>query len=79
MELVKNNPNHKLKKELIAEFPKKSFMKIQEFLLQWQYRNDPNCINDMINVRLRMSHLTEFKPVSWQPDGSGVSRQLSLF
>ena len=59
--------NHELRKETIAEFDKRSFAKMQEFLLQWQCRKDPNCRNDMINIRLRMSHLTEFESVDWKP------------
>lgn len=67
--LVKEG-NHDLRKETIAEFEKKSFAKMQEFLLQWQCRHDPNCRNDMINIRLRMSHLKDFEPIEWQPTGS---------
>lgn len=56
-----------LTKETIAEFDKKSYAKMQEFLLQWQQRDDDKCINDMLNIRLRRSHLTEFAPVEWRP------------
>ena len=56
-----------LTKETIAEFDQKSHAKMQEFLLQWQQREDDKCLNDMLNIRLRRSHLTSFKPVEWKP------------
>ena len=56
-----------LKKETIKEYDQKSHAKMAEFLLQWQQRNDPLCLNDMINIRLRMSHLTAFEPLNWSP------------
>lgn len=62
--------DHNLVKETIAEFDKKSFAKMQEFLLQWQCRHDPKCRNDMINIRLRMSHLALFESVVWKPKDS---------
>lgn len=68
LEMVKED--HALEKETIAEFDKKSFAKMQEFLLQWQYRNDPLCLNDMINIRLRMSYLKDFEPLDWKPKGT---------
>ena len=40
---------------------------MQEFLLQWQQREDDNCVNDMLHVRLRASHLKDFKPIHWEP------------
>ena len=40
---------------------------MQEFLLQWQNRQDPNCVNDMLHVRLRASHLKNFEPIEWKP------------
>ena len=57
-----------LYKEIIAEFTVKSHAKMQEFLLQWMYRDDPRCINDMIHIRLKMSYLTKFKFIEWQPN-----------
>jgi hypothetical protein len=57
-----------LDKEVIAEYPSRAPAKIQEFLLQWQQRNDPNCVNDMLHVRLRASHLKEFKEIEWSPN-----------
>ena len=65
--LVKENPDHKLLKETIAEFDKKSHAKMCEFLLQWKNRDNPLCLNDMINIRLRMSHLEDFEEINWQP------------
>ena len=56
-----------LTKVSIAEFDKKSWAKMQEFLLQWENRNDPLCLNDMLNIRLRASHLKDFSPVIWKP------------
>ena len=56
-----------LKKEIIAEYPSRAPAKMQEFLLQWQQRKDPNCLNDMIHIRLRMSYLESFEPVEWRP------------
>ena len=57
-----------LRKETIAEFDQRAPAKIQEFLLQWQQRKDPNCLNDMIHIRLRISYLTDFEPVEWRPE-----------
>lgn len=62
-----SDPEHCLIKETLFESPKKAYAKMQEFLLQWQCRFDDKCLNDMINVRLRMSYLKEFEPISWQP------------
>lgn len=57
-----------LQKETIFTYDKKSYAKMAEFLLQWQQRHDPLCLNDMINIRLRMSHLAEFELTRhWQP------------
>ena len=61
------NPDE-LTKEVIAEFDKKSHAKMEEFLLQWKYRDDERCLNDMIHIRLKMSYLTEFKPIEWKPN-----------
>ena len=57
-----------LTKEIIATFNKKSHAKMQEFLLQWKYRDDERCINDMIHLRLRMSYLKDFKEIDWTPN-----------
>ena len=54
-------------KETIKEYDQKSYAKMAEFLLQWQQRDDPLCLNDMINIRLRMSHLKSFDPCIWSP------------
>ena len=51
-----------LQKETIAEFEKKSWAKMQEFLLQWQQRKDPNCLNSMMNIRLNKEPLADFEP-----------------
>ena len=56
-----------LTKEIIAKFTTKSHAKVQEFLLQWKYRDDPLCINDMIHLRLRLSYLKEFQYIEWEP------------
>ena len=56
-----------LKKVTIAEFTQKSHAKMQEFLLQWENREDEHCINAMLNIRLRRSHLKDFTPVKWRP------------
>ena len=66
LQMVKDG-NHNLTKVTIAEFEKRSYAKIQEFLLQWENRHDPLMRNDMINVRLRMSYLKDFVPVNWVP------------
>lgn len=70
--LIKEYEGDDLKKETIAEYDKKNYAKIQEFLLQWQYRADPKCLNDMINIRLRLTHLEDFEPTSWKPDQSRI-------
>lgn len=68
LKLIKENPdNHGLVKETIFTTEKRSHARMQEFLLQWENRNDPHCLNDMINIRLRMSHLKDFQPVDWKP------------
>ena len=57
-----------LTKEVVREFSAKSHAKMQEFLLQWKFRDDPLCLNDMLNIRLRASHLREFTEVEdWNP------------
>lgn len=71
LEHIKEHPEHHgLVKETIAEFDKRSYARIQEFLLQWENRHDEKCLNDMINVRLRMSHLKDFEPIEWAPKSS---------
>ena len=57
-----------LTKEVIREFNSKAHAKMQEFLLQWKFRYDPLCLNDMLNIRLRASHLSSFKELQdWCP------------
>jgi predicted GIY-YIG superfamily endonuclease len=56
-----------MRKEIVAVFDSKSHAKMQEFLLQWQCRFDENCINSMLNIRLRREHLSSFTPVAWEP------------
>ena len=65
--VIKEYNTEELKKEVIAEFSKKSHAKVQEFLLQWKYRDDERCINDMIHLRLRLSYLKDFEYVEWTP------------
>jgi len=57
-----------LTKETIAVFDSKAHAKMQEFLLQWHQRHDELCLNDMINIRLRMTFLKEFQPLEWAPN-----------
>ena len=66
--IIKQHSPDELTKEVIAEFDKKSHAKMQEFLLQWKYKDDERCINDMIHIRLKMSYLTEFKFIEWKPN-----------
>ena len=66
LESVKSG-KHSFTKETIFESPKKAEAKMQEFLLQWENRHDPRCLNDMINIRLRMSYLSNFVPIQWKP------------
>jgi len=56
-----------LEKEVISIYQNKNEAKIQEFLLQWQCRQDPLCLNDMIHIRLRLKYLSEFTPIVWAP------------
>tara|TARA_R110000772_G_scaffold148811_2_gene259410 strand:+ start:23474 stop:23824 length:351 start_codon:yes stop_codon:yes gene_type:complete len=56
-----------LQKDTIVIFDKKNEAKMQELLLQWENRFDPNCINDMLNIRLRSKYLKDFIPVKWSP------------
>jgi len=65
--VIKECSPEELTKEVIAEYDKKSHAKMQEFLLQWKYRHDERCINDMIHLRLRMSYLKDFTPIEWKP------------
>ena len=65
--VIKEYSSDELNKEVIAEYDKKSHAKMQEFLLQWKYRDDERCINDMIHLRLRLSYLKDFEYVDWNP------------
>ena len=65
--VIKEYSTEELNKEVIAEFDKKSHAKVQEFLLQWKYREDDKCINDMIHLRLRLSYLKDFQYIEWEP------------
>ena len=56
-----------LKKEVIVTFNNRNQAKLQEMLLQLQYREDDNCINDMIHIRLRMKYIKDFMPIDWKP------------
>ena len=56
-----------IQKEIIAEYSSRAPAKMQEFLLQWQQRDDEFCVNDMLHVRLRASHLKDFQPIEWSP------------
>ena len=56
-----------LEKETIVEYEKKSHAKMQEFLLQWQQRKDPKCLNSMLNIRLNKEPLADFEPIHWSP------------
>lgn len=57
-----------LTKEVIREFSAKSHAKMQEFLLQWQQRHDPKCLNSMLNIRLNKEPLADFVPLEWLPN-----------
>ena len=59
-----------LQKEVLLQTSKRNHAKIQEFLLQWQCRHDSMCLNDMIHIRLRLSHLKDFTPIKWTPKHS---------
>ena len=65
--LIKEYTDNDLYKEVIFESEKKNEAKVQEFLLQWQQRDDPDCLNDMIHIRLRLKHLQDFQPITWEP------------
>ena len=58
-----------LVKEVIYTSPNKNSAKLQELLLQLQQMKDPLCLNDMLNIRLRASHLKDFVSVHWTPRG----------
>ena len=64
---IKEYTDNDLYKEVIFESEKKNEAKVQEFLLQWQQRDDPDCLNDMIHIRLRLKHLQDFQPITWEP------------
>ena len=66
--LVKENPDtHGLTKDIIYVSEKRSFARAVEAVYQWENRSDPMCLNDMWNVRLRLSHLRELEVPSWKP------------
>ena len=66
--LVKEHPdNHGLVKTTIESYDKKGQAKLAELMLQLEHRFDPKCINDMVNVRLRLSHLDGVVKPDWQP------------
>tara|TARA_R110002167_G_scaffold351299_1_gene563820 strand:+ start:383 stop:760 length:378 start_codon:yes stop_codon:yes gene_type:complete len=56
-----------LEKETIAEYTKKSHAKCVEAILQWENRHDEKMLNDMWNVRLRLSHLSDLTIPEWSP------------
>ena len=58
-----------LVKDVIYTSPNKNSAKLQELLLQLQQMKDPNCLNDMLHIRLRASHLKDFTSVHWTPRG----------
>lgn len=64
---IKKEGTEELRKELIVTFPTKNQAKLQEMLYQIQTRYDPDCINDMIHVRLRLKYLNDFEPIDWEP------------
>ena len=64
---IKENGTKDLKKELIATFTSRNQAKMQEMLYQLEYRHDEYCINDMIHIRLRLSHLKDFEMIDWSP------------
>jgi len=64
-EAIENNET--LSKEVILQTTKRNEAKMQEFLLQWQCRHDSLCLNDMLHIRLRLTHLKDFVPVTWKP------------
>jgi hypothetical protein len=56
-----------MRKEVVAEYDSKAHAKAVEHMLQWEYRFDERCINDMWNVRLRLSHLKTLQLPDWRP------------
>lgn len=66
-EIKKNPKSHGFKKHTIAEFEKKSHARATEHILQWNNRHNPKQLNDMWNVRLRLSYLRELKIPDWKP------------
>ena len=67
-EAIENNET--LQKEVILQTTKRNEAKMQEFLLQWQCRHDSLCLNDMLHIRLRLTHLKDFVPLFWKPKHS---------
>ena len=67
-EAIENNET--LQKEVILQTSKRNEAKMREFLLQWQCRHDSLCLNDMLHIRLRLTHLKDFVPVTWRPKHS---------
>ena len=56
-----------LEKETIVEYEKKSHAKCVEAIFQWENRHDEKMLNDMWNVRLRLSHLSDLTIPEWSP------------
>ena len=65
--IIKEADSNTLTKELLLVTPHRNHAKIQEFLLQWQCRHDSLCLNDMLHIRLRLTHLKDFVPLIWKP------------
>ncbi len=67
-EFLQENSTDELKKETIVEYKQRSEAKLQEMLLQLQYKDDIYCINDMLHIRIRLSYIKDdFDIVDWKP------------
>ncbi len=65
--IVKEYKEGDLEKETIVTHTTRNKAKLQELLLQLQCMRDPLCLNDMLHIRLRVTHLNDFAPVKWSP------------
>ena len=67
-EFLQENSSDALEKDTLIEYKTRSEAKLQEMMLQLQYRNDPYCINDMLHIRIRLSYIKDdFDVINWEP------------
>ena len=67
-EFLQEHDDKELEKETIVEYKTRSEAKLQEMMLQLQYKDDSQCINDMLHIRIRLSFIKDdFSIIDWTP------------